>query len=470
MAQMRPVGLIWELPDTEIQIKAEAQFFYDNGFNHVYLIGLPNQSTLSLLRNYQMNILVQLPIYYLTTISATGKSVTYQKAIDETWDVIRTYPYLTGYSIFYEGMVHNPDFMSIIATWRPSGIGDNAVYYTSTLTPREGYFAPLNRLALAQTLDNGLKEALLNREAMVIVRPASEIDESLYDWYQLFRSDGTGRVYFPASKIMAGQGNSNAFLDLVNAMRNDPAFILPSEITEVESNEDGLTVLFFLVLCVVIGVHYSFDPTYRKSLHRFFQSNRFFVEDLVQRRLKLSFSNYLVGFYICVLYGVASMSIAEFSVKESGFKMITHFLPYIDSNNLIMLFFLMGMAIGLVLLFTLVPWGGYMNKGHCNVTHYATIVMWPQHILIALTAICIVIVRIYPNSSLILVVWMMMLLVPVISYAYASIKLVRYSFRSGLPYLLLSFIPPFSILAALGIGFLYYSIFPELFELAIILP
>ena len=470
MAQMRPIGLIWELPDTEIQIKAEVQFFYDNGFNYVYLIGLPNQSTLSLLRNYQMNVLVQLPIYYLTTISATGKSVTYQKAIDETWGVIRSYPYLTGYSIFYEGMVHNPDFMSIIATWRPSGIGDNAVYYTSTLTPREGYYTQLNRLPLAQSLDNGLKEALLNRDSMVIVRHTFEKDESLYSWYQLLRSDGSGRIYFPASNIMAGQNNTNAFLDLVIAMRSDPAFILPSEITEIESNEDGISVLLFLVLCVVIGVHYSFDPTYRKSLHRFFQSNRFFVEDLVQRRLKLSFSNYLVGFYICVLYGVAAMSVAEFNVNESGLEMITHFLPFIDSDNLVILFFLMGMAIGILLLFTLVPWGGYMNKGHCNVTHYATIVMWPQHIMIALTAIYIVIVRIYPNTSLILAVWMMMLLVPVISYAYASIKLVRYSFRSGLPYLLLSFIPPFSILAALGIGFLYYSIFPELLELAIILP
>src|SRR5690606_26183373 len=113
-AQMRPIGLIWELPDTEIQIKAEAQYFYDNGFRHVYLIGVPDQSTLAVLRNYQINILVQFPIYYLTSISAINKSNTYRTAIDESWDSIRTYPYLTGYSLFYEGMVHNPDFMSII--------------------------------------------------------------------------------------------------------------------------------------------------------------------------------------------------------------------------------------------------------------------------------------------------------------------------------------------------------------------
>lgn len=466
----RPTGLVWTLPASEAQARVELERISSLGFEHLIVIGTPSAPTYAVMETLGIRAVVQVPLFYLTPFSAGQRETAIASQLDEMWGTAGNYALLQGISVFWEGSAFNPELLRRAAEWRPGSARDDMLFYVASMPPPEGYSIPHRRLPLAYRPDKALDEARRFPDAPLVVVPKEGEHGPLHDWYRLLSSQGEGRVYFPAAYVLNSEGWPTEFTGLVQALRNDPDFVMPRSDEDTGHPESGYSVLLYVILLITVGMHYAIDPTYRKSINRFFQSNRFFVDDLVNRRLKLSISNYIVAAQLCLLYGIAAMAFAEFGLSEAGIWMVGHFLPIHSYEAVMAMFLVAGTVLGIVLCLLLILWGGFMNRDHCQINHYATILLWPQQLLLVLVPVYLVLMQLYPGSGLPSLAWTGMLVLPGIAYVYASAKLMKHSYRAGLPYLVLSFLPPFALLSALAYGILFSSPFPDLFDLAIHLP
>lgn len=469
-AQVRPVGLIWDIPESTPQARAELEVMRQNGITHVYTTSVPQDELLQLLRNYQVHLLAQHRARYLTAAAMERNGAAIQADILQEWNRIRVYPHLTGYSLFFEGALFRPDFLGLAATLRPAGMSDQHAFFVSDMSPPEGYSVPMSRVGLVQTMDEAPYQLRQVPDAhfLVMVDPSESTD--IAAWYELFKTAGSGRLYIDSKIYFVDSEFHTSIRQLIGDIQSDPEYLLPIRQREDSQALDGYSVVVFLIILVIFGIHYAFDPTYRKSLQRFVMSNRIFVDDLVQRRAKLTFSNYIVAAYVIILSGAFVMSIAEFSVSRSGVELIASFIPLIDAGNLLFYAFLAGCAASALVLALLIPWGAYMNKGTTHVMSYTTIMLWPNHFLFIFIMVAIVMSRAFNSAQLTAMLGVVFVAVPVLSYTYAGFKLIRYSFRSGLPYMILYFIPPFAIIASLIWWLLTNTTLFQLAELIIYLP
>jgi hypothetical protein len=469
-AQVRPVGIIWDPPEMVTQARAEIELMRQNAISHVYTTTVPSDELLQILRNNQMRLLVQHPVKYLTTWHLEHHRQELKSDILEHWNRLRSYPYLSGYSLFFEGALHRPDFVGLVSELRPPGMPDQIAFFSSDFDPPSGYSIPMNRLGLVQSIDEATIQTASdeNMNFLVLVTPSD--NHHIGQWYELLKSTGSGRLYLKSEILFSKRVENVALLNLINEIQSDPEYLLSVAPTPDEKHQDGYSIFIFLVIIVIFGIHYAFDPTYRKSLQRFFLSNRIFVDDLVQRRAKLTFSNYIVILYISLLSGTFLMSIAEFKVSTSGVELLSHFVPFLSSDNVLVYAFMTGSTISVLVMSFLILWGAYMNKGTTQFMSYVTIILWPNHVLFGLVVLSIVLARILNDPYIAAILSVIVVVLPIFSYGYGGIKLIRYSFRSGLPYLIFYFVPPFVILASLVWWLITQTPIIQLAELTIRLP
>jgi hypothetical protein len=469
-AQVRPVGITWQTPESVTQARAEVEQMRLHGISHVYTSDVPSDELMQVLRNSQIHLFVQQPLLYVTTWHLSQNLPDYKAEIAQNWNRLRSYPFLTGYSLFFEGALHRPDFIGLVSELRPPGMSDQLAFYSSDMDPPSGYSIPMNRLGLVQSMDEAklLAESSPDLNYLVLVNPSE--DQDIGQWYDLLKTKGTGRIYLTSDILFVNSPHNETLLTLIKDIQSDPEYLLPIVPETETEHQDGYSILLFFVIVVIFGIHYAFDPTYRKSLQRFFHSNRIFVDDLVQRRAKLTFSNYIVIMYVTLLSGTFFMSMTEFKVSRSGIELLSYFVPLVSSENALLFGFLAGCVISMLVVAFLIPWGVYMNKGTTHFMSYITIILWPNHVLFIIVVVSIVLARIMNDPYIAAVLALLVIALPVISYSYGGLKLIRYSFRSGLPYLFLYFVPPFLLLASLVWWLVNFTPVIQLAELMIMLP
>jgi len=467
---VRPIGIIWQPPESTTQARAEVELMRQNGISHLYTTSVPSDELLQVLRNNQMHLLVQNPLKYVTTWHLEHHRQELKTDIQQHWSRLRTYPYLSGYSLFFEGALNRTDFLGLVSELRPAGMSDKLAYYSSDLDPPTGYSVPMNRLGLVQSMEEAIHLTSSNEGMSFLVLIAPSDSDEIGEWYELLKSTGSGRLYLMSEILFVDSEVHSMLINLIKEIQTDPEYLLPVMQTPDTMHQDGYSILFFLAVIVIFGIHYAFDPTYRKSLQRFFLSNRIFVDDLVHRRAKLTFSNYIVIVYISFLSGTFLMAITEFKVSTSGVELLSYFVPFLSTENVLFFGFLAGSTVPIVVLALLIAWGGYMNKGTTHFISYMTIILWPNHLLFGVVIVSIVLARILNDPYMAAIMTMIVMIMPIIAYSYGGFKLIRYSFRSGLPYLLLYFAPPFVMLASLVWWLIRHTPAIQLAELMIRLP
>jgi len=469
-AQVRPIGIIWDPPESVTQARAEVELIRQNGISHVYSTSIPSDELLQILRNNQIRLLVQHPVKYLTTWHLEQYRNELKSDIQQNWSRLRAYPYLIGYSLFFEGALHRPDFIGLVSELRPQGMTDKLAFYSSDFDTPSGYSVPMNRLGLVQSIEEATFQTASdeNMNFLVLVTPSLNVD--LGQWYDLLKSRGTGRLYLSSTILFSSSAENASLLNLIKEIQSDPEYLLSVVPVAGDEDHDGYSIFFFMVIIMIFGMHYAFDPIYRKSLQRFFLSNRIFVDDLVQKRTRLTFSNYIVIIYISLLSGTFLMSMAEFKISTSGVELLSYFVPFLSTENVLLFGFFTGSMISLLVLTFLILWGAYMNKRTTQFMSYVSIILWPNHVLFGLVVLAIVLARTMNDPYIAALLSILVGALPIFSYCYGGFKLIRYSFRSRLLYVIFYFVPPFLILSSVVWWLLTQTPVMQLAELTLRLP
>lgn len=465
-AQLRPVGIAWTIPKTDKESLEQIEHLYANGFRHIYLQGVPGPAELFALRSRGMYVLQQFPLYYLTPYTVRSRQDRIEESLFQYDKAYQNYPNFEGISLFYEGSIDHRDMMKEVSGWLSSKSRPYPSFFATHQLTEDTLVQNLAPIFLAKSLDEAFQHSARYPDRPLVLEWLDDIETTEYIWYRLIKQPGSGRIYLPY-QVLQDTAQYGVVLKTLRRLQNDPEDILVGRYTPDSPDEKGSTLISFLLLSFVFLSYYSFDPNYRKSVQRFFRSNKMFMDEVFNRRLRLPFPSLLVFVSSILLYGILHLAVYEYLVNDPVAFMIGSLFPKYVLDHLAWMSFGFGVGYGSLVLWFLMLWGTTMNRRSCNFSQFTLVFLWPMHILFYIGLLMIFFVTSLPNPSILFLLWMLTMGLPLIAYLYVNLKLSRYGKRRGVLYQLLKMTPVLGG-ALYGIYQLYYhSPFFEYIHLAL---
>src|SRR5690606_20749880 len=97
--------------------------------------------------------------------------------------------------------------------------------------------------------------------------------------------------------VVYNKNSSDLIETVILAFATDPDALFANPRDKKEVATPNWLILVLLVIWGLFGVHYSFMPTYRKSLIRFFDNHKFFINDVMGRYIRVGKSSTFLFFH-----------------------------------------------------------------------------------------------------------------------------------------------------------------------------
>ena len=466
MAQLRPVGIAWSVPASDAESKEQIEQIAANGFRHVYLQGVPGPAEMFALRSKGIYVIQQFPLNYLTPYRVRTRQERIVESLRQYDKAYQNYPYFEGISLFYEGDLKNSVMMEQVAGWATQKSRSYTSFYATHQLAIDSTLQNVSPLFLAKTMDEAFELSASHPDRPLVLEWLDQIETTDYMWYRLIKQPGTGRIYLPY-EVLKDTAQYGVALSTLRRLQNDPEDIIVGTYTPESPDEKGSSLISFLLLSFIFLSYYSFDPNYRKSVQRFFRSNRMLTDEVFNRRLRLPFPTVLVFISSVLLYGILHGAIHEYLINDTVAFMLGSLFPSYVLDHLAWMSFGFGVSYGFLSSLFLMMWGTFMNRRSCNFGQYALVFLWPFHLLFAISLVFLFFITSYPDPSILLYGWILTMLLPLIAFIFVHLKLSRYGKRRGILFQILTMSPILGG-AFFGLYQLYYhSSFFQYIQLAL---
>ncbi|MEX0994501.1 MAG: hypothetical protein WD599_03170 [Balneolaceae bacterium] len=231
-------------------------------------------------------------------------------------------------------------------------------------------------------------------------------------------------------------------------------------------------VIFLVVVLATYFFHYRFHPIYKRSLFRYFTAHKFFVEDVMDHRLRSPVTGMILFLQHVLLCGLFAWSSVQILFTSLGLEALFHHFPFLGrfgTNSFT--FFIWGTIAGGILQTLSVLWIHLPNRKTRSFGQTLNLYTWPLHLNL-LTILFLV--TIYQSGDLngwiLYAIFFLFLFIWINSFNIAAFDCVRFLSRYRMLYLF-STAGIHSILALLVLIYLYTtsSIWQPL-QLALSLP
>lgn len=231
------------------------------------------------------------------------------------------------------------------------------------------------------------------------------------------------------------------------------------------SNDPPFTNWSVILLMLIWGsfaLHFRYQPIYSQSMARYFSNHPFFVNDVMEHRLR----NVLPGFILLIqhalLTGLFVFACVEVVVSSLGLEVIRHyFQPFIMLNGTMASLFLSGILIAIVLQMVSVLWIYITNKKLTAFSQILNLYSWPLHLNLIVVTFLIVFSRVGFDEIWILILAALFILIWFFSFNIAAIDSSKFLDKGRTLFLL----GTVGIHVLLAIGMLVYLLYtPSILE------
>lgn len=374
--------------------EADVETLLLQGVKNWFFLGIPSENTLSKLDAAGVSVVVALDWKYLTRFQLQHRFDEGQNPVKESEKLAR-HPSVNG--VVYFWCVSDPDL----------GLKQAA-------TKKRAALPELVHVKLAGYEENTGKRAyeLLHPDAFPIGKPIPEFSAPVILDTRLFRD-----VNASAIRTLIGQlsQQTTVFVDiewLANQMEHDPLFGLStsapvsSAITSElhpPKQDTGFISALLVFIWLLFAMHFYSDPTYRKSIGRFFLNHSFFASDVFNRHIRLSSSGWLVAFQGMVLIGLVLESLFQFVVTPAALEILASNIVLVQmARDVSAGYFFLGFFFQAAVVAISVLWLRIGLPGVRYVSQILPVYAWTFHI--HLVVIPLIIVLCISGSSLAVVI------------------------------------------------------------------
>jgi len=272
------------------------------------------------------------------------------------------------------------------------------------------YFQPSTSLSESLTrLENLFKETLAFNESLLII-PA--------DWY-------------------FNQIAQNPDLELiVSSYRNSEIIPFPIPHRAESPPVMNWNVIFLFVIFGSIIIHARLQPAYLPSLSRYFFNHSFYLQDVLEHRIRNIIPGLVILLQHALSTGVIFYLSAEMLFNRIGLEVLNHnFSSVLWTGNPYLSLFIFGFTFAFTLQAISVFWLHLPNKSLQYLSQTLNLYTWPLHINFLVVAIYIVIYGNDPGDALIAYLLAAYLFVWFMSFNIAALDASKYLEKLNLVYL-----------------------------------
>lgn len=322
-------GIQWEVPETEIQAKKELTLFQKTGITHILANGIIPYNLMDVLASYDFDVTIQLPYTYVIE----------DELVDYLPEIAQSYK---DYTIYYESFSD----VTTLSLFHVAELNKNMVLNTLPEFDKSYPTRFNNTYIQIAGLDFPDLDAPGRISPVWLASSPSHIQHSdslSYSKYLLFSKEpysyahfsrfiepiDSGLIFIPDSYFWSGLDDTLPIDSVITATIQNPGKLF-DRTSHTEAQSYPNLIIFSLVITIMIfGIHYGFEPNYRKSLSRYFGAHIFFVDDIGERRIRLGTSLLLVMLVQALLFAIAKTFFLQYTLSPVQHEILTYHLPWL---------------------------------------------------------------------------------------------------------------------------------------------
>jgi hypothetical protein len=209
-------------------------------------------------------------------------------------------------------------------------------------------------------------------------------------------------IFFNSDWLFSLYEQHIQIFDYIATLSQDPNSLFSTKAPSKNAPASNWLVILLLLVWCITAVHYAFEPTYRKSIQRYFYNHNFFVNDVIERHTRLSTSGLIVLLVQSLIGGMFFYAIAQYSFTQLGYEaLVSHypFLGFLAGQRISLLF--IGFASVLIYNMICITW---LYFGIFGINYYSqavTLHTWSQHINVINLSIIITLIMAHGPAILI---------------------------------------------------------------------
>jgi hypothetical protein len=379
-------------------LEEQIVFLRSRGITSFLMHGVPRESLVNLFKDSTLTVMIALPNHYPTGRTATAFGT--QFFASESYRQLDAFaPVVQDWILFWVPQDPLAAFSEVEALTPVPRLLENASYV---------------RLSGADEPSNRRFHELITSPEALAVRSADAASFILDT--RLFSSAERLTIRTLLNSLL--ENNDQVYVDsnwLLTELRRDPLFGLTDATfntpvtgkTVVQTNDHAISFIsaVLAIIWLVFALHFYNDPTYRKSIVRFFFNHSFHASDIINRHIRLSGSALLITASSMVLVGVLMESVFQFLIAPVPLEILKSNIWAVElASRLPFGFFFAGMAgqgviIGISVLWLLIslPKASHVSQilGIYAWTFHIHLVVIPLVIVLAITGISLGVVLIW---------------------------------------------------------------------------
>lgn len=381
------------------QFQNEVLYQYDLGVRHFVVEDKIPFETLFKLDTLDIEMWVKSDYQFKISDNIVRNQETFRKSITELIIHYRTTSTVKGFILLW-GSQYSDDLdgqlNKMIPRFREQTQQKFAVGFLSNQNAELHHFDQM--FSLWNEISNSPTQS--SRFITIEKNPNSAID--LRAMQSFFASlDKNSVLFLPGETIV-----SQPFVaDFVRNKNSDPN-LLVSTLPLTKTQRHGNWVIVILILVwLSYAVHYAFEPTYRKSIGRFFFNHSFFANDILNRHERIGFSSVIVLIQVVVLSGIMFETVFSYFFDDITKRIVIENLEIARIFDLIPFgFFILGVLVSLLIMGVSIFWLRFGLPNIKFLTQITPIYTWFYHAhLVAIPLVIVATMMNPPNVTLLLI-------------------------------------------------------------------
>ena len=396
----RTIGVDWQVPE-DSQLAVEQLHTFNNlGISIIKLTPPVPSEVWTTIEDLGLTVYGDLNIKYPTAqVFADPDSLLLDNLKERSSKLLNNVS-VQAIGFFSYGSIQNNQFRTTIIPFvtELNDAGSHAIY--ATLSPSQT--VPNDTLAVdfliedvSITSDNISDLSVPNHPKIDAYqyRPSASLKKYLTPFKQFI--DITGEysqrtVFINGQWLLSSIEIHSSFSTTIQSLtsKEDPIFLMPNE-SLPSSQQSAIPILLLLIIWISAGIHYNTSPLYRKSLFRYFNAHKFFIDDIFQRHIRSASPALILIFQNTVLMGAALFAFVQASINSFGLNALFYHLSFLSlfgsgAGSLAIWTALFSVAISFLSIF----WLYISHKRISSLTQIATIYAWPLQLnLLFVTAL-----------------------------------------------------------------------------------
>jgi len=187
------------------------------------------------------------------------------------------------------------------------------------------------------------------------------------------------------------------------------------------------SVLLLLLIWGSYALHFRYQPIYSQSMTRYFTNHAFFVDDVMENRLRNILPGIILLTQHALLTGLFVFACTEVLISSLGLEVIRdYFQPFMFFQSTTLSLFLSAVFVAILLQTVSVIWIYVSNKKLNSVSQVLNLYSWPLHLNLFVVTFLVVFNRVGFNEIWTLILGSLFMLIWFFSYNIAAIDSSRF--------------------------------------------